>query len=588
MGKTITWPKAVESIEAEGSKTYYVGDTLDVSDLKVVANLKDGSVVEIPSDRFNAIPKVFTTAGQAVTVLYRWGAQAFTCEATGITVNDLEITSVSINSDFSKKSYKVNEEFDPSGFSLFVKYNSGNFDIIADGITFSEPDMTSAGEKTITATYEGKEVTSSIEVEDIKAITLKIMANPDKLDYYWGESLDVTGLEVSARFDDGSLADVTNECTFAFNNGDTVTEATEKIVVNYEGISKDIPVNVIPDTITISGVSRTYKIGEIVRNISAVVDRTQEAVEYTINGESVTSYLVTSADLETGIIVEAVYYGATAVIEAGVVNEVDTSDFLTLNDAVAAIAPGGIVNVMEDSSITSTLALNKSMTIEGNYHAINTTGVTGSGVIIATAVTGEDVTIRNLTIERDSIANFTCGIDAQVGASELTLEGVELSNYRYPTRVRYGVSDLAFNITDSVISGGSAILLDGTANITVTDSNLTGNNTFTGDDEDFAVINCQRTKNSTISISGGTLTATRGDNCGSEALVEFRNLDDQHAGVGGNSVIIENCEITGGAVDPEKYEAFDYVNINQAAYTPIADNSVTIDDEPVTLTEINW
>lgn len=246
MGKTIEWPKAVESISAEGTKTYYVGDTLDVSDLTVVLNLADDSTMQIMDDEYNVVPRVFTSANQEVTVLYRWGAESFTTAVTGLTINALEVTSVAINSDFKKKVYKVGETFNPEGFSLLVKYNNGNFDIISEGIEYSEPDMSTTGTKTITATYEGQSVDSEIEVEEIKAIAL-LIKTPPKTDYLWGDELDTTGAEIIAIFDEGPQRDVTADCTFEFDTGGTtVAQDTTSIVVSYSTFEKSITVTTSP------------------------------------------------------------------------------------------------------------------------------------------------------------------------------------------------------------------------------------------------------------------------------------------------------------------------------------------------------
>lgn len=293
MGKTIEWPKAVESISAEGTKTYYVGDTLDISDLKVVLNLADGSTMQIMADEYNVVPRVFTSANQEVTVLYRWGDQSFTTAVTGLTVNALEVTSAAIKSDFKKKVYKVGETFNPEGFSLLVKYNNGNFDIISEGIEYSEPDMSTTGTKTVTATYEGQSVDSDIEVEEIKVIALLTKTSP-KTDYLWGDELDATGAEMVAIFDDGTQRDVTDDCTFEFDTGGTTAEqGTTSIVVSYSTLEKSIAV-----TTSSRGIisSPNISISESTLSITSS-DENTEGYEIYVDGDMVES--ITISDLST-------------------------------------------------------------------------------------------------------------------------------------------------------------------------------------------------------------------------------------------------------------------------------------------------
>ncbi|MGM9762792.1 MAG: bacterial Ig-like domain-containing protein [Candidatus Cryptobacteroides sp.] len=63
-------------------------------------------------------------------------------------------------------SYMVNDTFKKDG-TVTATYSDGSTTNVTADATFSEPDMTTAGEKTVTVTYEGKETTGTITIQEI-------------------------------------------------------------------------------------------------------------------------------------------------------------------------------------------------------------------------------------------------------------------------------------------------------------------------------------------------------------------------------------------------------------------------------------
>ena len=99
-------------------------------------------------------------------------------------------------------------------------------------------------EKTVTAG------TSVIEVLPSSGKTMKkvivnpapfptelVLTSPTKTSYTAGETLNLTGLTVKAKFSDGTEQDVTSECTFSPANGTVLYEDTSEVIVswNYDG-----------------------------------------------------------------------------------------------------------------------------------------------------------------------------------------------------------------------------------------------------------------------------------------------------------------------------------------------------------------
>lgn len=91
---------------------------------------------------------------------------------------DSVLQSIEVNTLPTKTEYSVGEEFKPDGLVLTANYidyfangderettRTIKYSIYKDSITFSLTDFSSAGEKVITVTYEGKSTSFNVTVE---------------------------------------------------------------------------------------------------------------------------------------------------------------------------------------------------------------------------------------------------------------------------------------------------------------------------------------------------------------------------------------------------------------------------------------
>ena len=124
------------------------------------------------------------------------------------TVNrDHKLTSISVEAP-AKVEYALGEELDLTGMTVTATYGSTKKVAVTEGYTLSDVDMTVAGEQTVTVTYGGKTASFTInviapEVAEPTLVSIAITQLP-KTEYAWGEDLDLTGMEVTATFSDGS------------------------------------------------------------------------------------------------------------------------------------------------------------------------------------------------------------------------------------------------------------------------------------------------------------------------------------------------------------------------------------------------
>lgn len=106
-----------------------------------------------------------------------------------------------------KITYKVGEALDLSGMRIAITYADGESKEITDyTVSGYEPTV---GVKIIVVSYGGMKTAFTVTVFPKNISELGFSSLPDKLRYAEGEKLDLTGLIVTACYDDGTYEDVT-------------------------------------------------------------------------------------------------------------------------------------------------------------------------------------------------------------------------------------------------------------------------------------------------------------------------------------------------------------------------------------------
>lgn len=86
-------------------------------------------------------------------------------QLTAVTVSSVEISSMP-----SKTTYEVGESLDTTGLSVKVTYSDGSTKTLDSGYTVSGFDSTSAGKKTVTVSYKGKNTTFAVTVNKAETV----------------------------------------------------------------------------------------------------------------------------------------------------------------------------------------------------------------------------------------------------------------------------------------------------------------------------------------------------------------------------------------------------------------------------------
>ena len=213
-----------------------------------------------------------------------WAASSATVEWVEVQLVKIEISSLP-----HKLKYKKGEEFDSSGLIVNATYDDGRVEEITS-YTLSNPDMSTAGVKTVNVAYETQSTTFDIVVIEITKI--EITALPTKVEYSKGDTLDTSGMLISTVWTDSSKEVLTDGYTVSDLDSSEAGEKT--ITVTYQSFTATFTVEVVPDTVGIR-ISHYpnkiyYRIGESFDPTGLTVvavrqDGTEkEITDYTVSG----------------------------------------------------------------------------------------------------------------------------------------------------------------------------------------------------------------------------------------------------------------------------------------------------------------
>ncbi|MCM1284954.1 MAG: InlB B-repeat-containing protein [Acetobacter sp.] len=162
------WEKEIYSV------IYYAEGASNVSDDQEKTNGVDLILSDQIPLKSGYIFKGWTLDSETNTIDYLPGAKYTRDESVVLYAvwekDEVAVNSIAIASKPTKLTYELGEQFEQSGLKLKLNYSDGTTEIIADGFTVSSPDMSSAGTKTVTVSYDEKSTTFKITVNNFKPI----------------------------------------------------------------------------------------------------------------------------------------------------------------------------------------------------------------------------------------------------------------------------------------------------------------------------------------------------------------------------------------------------------------------------------
>lgn len=173
---TIKWEtgvaKVLKSIAVSGTptkKTYFDGEAFDPTGLVVTGTYDDGTQKEITDGivwvKDPEILKLGTTSVDVKASVGNITSNIYTVE--GITVKE-KVTLVSIGAKGTPAEFWKGDKFNHDGITVTAHWSDESESDVTEQCQFTEPDMNTAGTKTVTVTYENKTCTYDIEVKTIE------------------------------------------------------------------------------------------------------------------------------------------------------------------------------------------------------------------------------------------------------------------------------------------------------------------------------------------------------------------------------------------------------------------------------------
>ncbi len=214
---------------------YLLGESLDLTGLQVTATYEDSSTQVLN-------PKDYTIMGfdnafvgiQEITVNYAGRRTSFY-----INVTKLVCTSMNLVYTPAKTTYYLGDEFEPLGMVINGTFSSGLVrPLTPDEYTISGFDSSTPGKNTITLTLkENVSMTASFEVTIRASVlqSLEITRLPAKSVYYPGEALNLSGMVVSAIYDDSKAMLQAGEYKVDSTGFDTSTSGEKPVIILYKG-----------------------------------------------------------------------------------------------------------------------------------------------------------------------------------------------------------------------------------------------------------------------------------------------------------------------------------------------------------------
>ena len=221
--------------------SYYEGDTLDLEGMVVTASYDDGTSRTI-SD-YTTVPDVtepLVLGTTEFTVSYRDKSATQAISVAEVVLEGIEITTPP-----TKTSYFDGQTLNLDGMVVTASYNNGHTEEVSGYTTVPAAGTElHVGTTEFTVSYEGEIATQAISVVEVELESIAVTAAPAKTNYFAGDALDLTGLEVTATYSNGETS-VLSSSDYSTNPADGATLTNEeRVIITYQGkvASQDIVV----------------------------------------------------------------------------------------------------------------------------------------------------------------------------------------------------------------------------------------------------------------------------------------------------------------------------------------------------------
>ena len=231
----------IEITSEPDKKEFLVGESFDFTGAQVKISYEDNTSVIRNVTVDMATGANNNELGEQTVYVTLYG---FT-DSFKITVSELTLVSLNIETLPNKLVYLEGEALDTTGLSLYAKFNDGRTVAVTNGYAVSGYSE-EAGTHTITVKYLKLTTSFEVEVTARKVTSLELRQMPDKMEYYEGDEFDKTGIILVALFDNNELEIIEDYEIVGYDS----TAGTKTVSITYGGHKVSFTVQVYVRAIT--------------------------------------------------------------------------------------------------------------------------------------------------------------------------------------------------------------------------------------------------------------------------------------------------------------------------------------------------
>lgn len=226
--------KSIEITKLPIKTEYIEGEKIDITGMVVTATYSDDTTSEITDYEIN-LKDELKISDEKVIVTYGGKSAEFE-----ITVKENTVTKLEITEQPTKIEYIEGQNFDATGMVIKGILLDGTEKEITD-YTIENGRGLSKNIKEVEIKYGKFSMYVPITVKENIVTKIAITKQPDKTQYFIGESFDKTGMIVTATFLDGTKKEITN---YQITKTDALGIKDKIITIECDGMTADIAITV--------------------------------------------------------------------------------------------------------------------------------------------------------------------------------------------------------------------------------------------------------------------------------------------------------------------------------------------------------
>ena len=239
---------------------YWVGDTLDVSNLVIEVTYSDGSKenVNVTEDMVSGFDSSKEISSQTLTITYGGASTEF-----NISISEPTVTSIAVKSTNHKTEYWIGDALDVSGLIIEATFSNGKKEEVqvTEAMVSGFDSHQENSSQTLTITFSGKTAEFNISISAPAIISIAVKSTSHKTLYWVGEPLDVSGLVIEASYQNGKKENinVSEEMVSGFDS--STQNLNLNLTINYQGKTTGYIVKIMkPILLSIRVISKNHKV----------------------------------------------------------------------------------------------------------------------------------------------------------------------------------------------------------------------------------------------------------------------------------------------------------------------------------------